>query len=191
MNEKPEDITEADLRAALNEIKAYVDVTEADLKIIYEKALRHARERIASRISVGLVMTKNVITVMPDSDMRDIAKLLSLHRISGMPVVDADNRVVGIVSEADILSGMGLNREHDFKDILRHMVGIPLPHANPGGKAGDIMNAPAITVSADDDISAAAKILDEKRIKRLPVTDAEGRLVGIISRADIVRTLVG
>ncbi|TAN42808.1 MAG: CBS domain-containing protein [Nitrospirae bacterium] len=187
MGKRPEDINEDDLRAALNEIKTYVDVTEADLKVIYEKALKHARERLTLEIPVGSVMTKDVFTVMPGSDIRDVAKLLSLHRISGIPVVDADNRVVGIVSEADILSGMGLNRDHGFKDVLRHMVGIPLPHAKSGGKAGDIMNAPAITVRAEDDIRTAAKILDEKRIKRLPVTDAEGVLIGIISRADIVR----
>lgn len=183
------EINNEDLRAALGEMKTYVDITEEDLRRIYDLALRHAKTRLAAKISVSEVMTINVVSVTGDTHVDEIAKLLSEHRISGVPVVDAERRVVGIISEADILSNMGLHREHTFRDILTHIAGIPLPARKSGNKAVDLMTSPAIVAEPETGINEVAKILDEKRIKRLPVTDSEGRLVGIVSRADIIRAM--
>lgn len=181
--------SDEDLRAALKEIKGYVDITEEDLRRIYQIALRHAHERIAGGIPVRDVMTKDVITVRMDADIYDAARLLSEHRISGMPVVDASGRVMGVISEADILSSAGMRKGHTFKDVLRHLLGEPLPSGKRGEKVGDIMSVPAITTGPDNDVRQVAAILNERRIKRLPVIDKSGRLVGIISRADIVRAM--
>jgi CBS domain-containing protein len=106
-----------------------------------------------------------------------------------MPVVDADNRVVGIISEADLLSLAGVKKGHTFKDVLLHVLGKPLPVRKKGNTVGEVMSSPAITTDPDRDARAVAAILDEKRIKRLPVVNEENRLVGIISRADIVRAM--
>ncbi len=181
--------SEDDLRAALKEMKSYMDVTEEDLKKIYEIALRHARERIVLRVPVKDVMTKNVIAVKRNADLHEASRLLSEHRISGMPVVDDSNRVIGVVSEADILVLAGMKKEHSFKDILRTILGEPVPARTGGNKVEDVMSFPPITGRADDDIAEVAKVLDDKRIKRLPVVDGEGKLIGIISRADIVRAI--
>jgi len=171
------------------EIKNYVDVTEEDLKKIYEIALRHAQERIASQVPVRNVMTTHVITIKRDADLHEAARLLSENRISGMPVVDDNNRVIGVISEADILILAGMRKEHTFRDILRNILGEPVPSKKSGNKVGDVMGFPPITSKADDDIGEVAKILDARRIKRLPVVDDEGKLIGIISRADIVRAI--
>lgn len=184
-------ISEEDLRAALSEMKTYIDVTEEDLRKIYEIALKHARQRLAARTTVGEIMTRIVIAVKKEDDFHEAARLLSEHNISGLPVVDEENIVVGVVSEADILSTAGMKKGHTFKDILRHIFGEPLPERREGNKIKDIMASPAITAKADDDIKEAARILDEQRIKRLPVVDDENRLIGIISRADIVRAIGG
>lgn len=182
-------LNDDDLRAALVELKAYVDITEEDLRRIYELALRHARDRYARRVRVGEVMTRSVIAVARERGVREAAQLLSEHRISGMPVVDADNRVIGVVSEADILSQAGPQAGHTFKNILRHLFGEPLPHRKSGGTVGDVLSEPAITTKADVDIRAVAALIDAKRIKRLPVVDEQGKIIGIISRGDIVRAL--
>jgi CBS domain-containing membrane protein len=189
MNKQPEQcrVSGEDLRAALLEMKAYVDVTEEDLKKIYEIALRHAQERIAGHIPVRDVMTSAVITIKRDADLHEAARLMSENKISGMPVVDDNNCVIGVVSEADILILAGMKREHTFKDILRNILGEPVPGRKGGSKVGDVMGFPPITSKADDDIGEVAKIFDERRIKRLPVVDDEGKLIGIISRADILR----
>ena len=178
-----------DLRAALKEMKVYMDVSEEDLKKIYELALRHARERLVSRVLVKDVMTKNVIAVKRDADLHEASRLLSEHRISGMPVVDDNNRVIGVVSEADILVLAGMSKKHTFKDILRTILGEPVTSRTGGNRVENVMSFPPITSKADDEVMAVAKILDERRIKRLPVVDNEGKLLGIVSRADIVRDI--
>jgi CBS domain-containing membrane protein len=181
--------SDQDLREALKEMGAYVDVTEEDLKKIYSIALRHARERLSQRIPVGDVMTKRVVTAKKNSDIHEISALFSENRISGLPVVDEGNHVIGIVSEADILSMAGMEKEHTFKDILRHILGEPLQKRKHGETVGEIMSSPAITTSAEADIREVAGILEGKRIKRLPVVNGENRLLGIISRGDIVRAM--
>jgi CBS-domain-containing membrane protein len=191
MNKQPANctISEKDLRAALLEIKTYVDVTEEDLKKIYEIALRHAQERNATQVPVRNLMTSAVVTIKRDADLHEAARLLSENMISGMPVVDDNNRVIGVISEADILILAGMKKEHTFKDILRNILGEPVSAKKGGNKVEDVMGFPPITSKADDDIGEVAKILDDRRIKRLPVVDDEGKLIGIISRADIVRAI--
>jgi len=178
-----------DLREALRKMKTYVDITEDDLKKIYEIALQHAQARVASQIPANEVMTKNVVFVKKDADLHEAARILSENRISGMPVVNDNKQVVGVISEADILILAGMKKGHTFKDILRNILGKPVPVRTGGNTVEDVMSFPPITSTANDDISEVAKVLDEKRIKRLPVVDAEGRLIGIVSRADIVRAI--
>jgi len=182
-------LTDEDLRAALADLKGYVDITEEDLMKIYSSALRFARKRTMVEIPVSDLMTRDVVTIDPEANLKEAARRLSGLRISGMPVVDAENRVLGIISEADILSLAGVKKGHTFKDVLRHVLGGPLPVRKKGNTVGEVMSSPAITTDPDRDIRAVAAILDEKRIKRLPVVDEEGRLVGVISRADIVRAM--
>ncbi len=183
-------LEEEDLRAALEEMKTYVDVTEEDLKRIYEIALRHAHRRIASKISVKDVMTKTVVAVKKDADLDEAARLLSENKISGMPVIDDEQRVIGVISEADLLLLMGVKKNHTFRDIVRHILGEAVrTKASAGDRVEQVMSAPALTVGPEEDIRNAALILDTRRIKRLPVVDAKGKLVGLISRADIVRTI--
>jgi CBS domain-containing membrane protein len=182
-------VTLEDLRDALRKMKTYVDITEEDLKKIYEIAIRHAGARVASLVTAKEVMTKNVVFVKRDADLHEAARILSENRISGMPVIDDNNRVIGVISEADLLMLAGMKKEHVFKDIVHHILGEPVSARKVGNRVEDVMSFPPITSMADDDIAEVANILDEKRIKRLPVVDAEGKLIGIISRADIVKTI--
>ncbi|MHB9098971.1 MAG: CBS domain-containing protein [Syntrophales bacterium] len=191
MDEMPKncEISDEDLKAARKEMNAYVDITDDDLKRIYAIALRYAEQRVARRVSVRDVMTVNVIKIRADADFSEVTNLLSEHRISGMPVVDENNRVIGIITEADVLSMAGMRKGHAFKDIIRHILGEPLPGNRQNRSLRDVMSSPAITTGPDADIREVALILDERRIKRLPVVDGEGKLIGVISRADIVRTI--
>lgn len=183
------EISDEDLMTALREMKTYVDITEEDLKKIYSIALMHAKERLAPKTSVGEVMTKDVITVKKDADIHEVSRLLSENRISGVPVVNDENSVIGIITEADVLSMAGMKHGHTFKDIIRHILGEPLPERREGERVEDVMTSPSITTTPNAYIREVAKILNEKRIKRLPVIDEKGKLVGIISRADIVRAM--
>jgi CBS domain-containing protein len=177
-----------DIRAALKELKVYVDVTEEDLRKIYMLALKRANERMVSSRPVGEAMNPDVISVRRDTGLDEAARLLTENRISGLPVVDDSGRVVGVISEADMIC-MARESGHSFRDVLKHLLGEPLHEHRAGNKVEDIMSSPAITTTPEADIKEAARVMTEKRIKRLPVVDGEGRLVGIISRADIVRAM--
>lgn len=189
MKEGDIEITEEDLREAMREMKAYLDITEEDLKRLYTLALKHARQRLIKKIPVREIMTVKVVTVRPDTEIREAARLLSENRISGMPVIDYEGRVIGIVSEADILASAGIKKEHKIRDILGYLSGEVVLSGKTGRSVGDIMTSPAITIGPDTDIRDAGRIISEKRIKRLPVVDREGKLIGIISRADIIRAI--
>jgi len=180
-------LSEEDLRAARKELKTYVDVTEEDLMKIYVLAVRHARERHSLLIPVSGLMTGTVFTVSPDTEVRKAAELLSMNRISGMPVVDDKNRVLGVISEADIASSRGGKKRGSFLGRLFPRGGA----GAAGAQVKDVMSSPAVTTQPDADVKEVAAILDMRRFKRLPVVDDEGKLVGIISRGDLVRGLSG
>ena len=189
-NEQPGDeIGNEDLRAALKEMGVYIDVTESDLKKIFIIARRLARERLSVKVTVGSIMTKVVISVLPDADILTASRILSENRVSGMPVVDKDNHVLGVISEGDILSAVGMGEHHNFKDIVRRMLGEAVPKSQTTSTVENAMSSPAVTAKLETDVREAAAVMNDRKIKRLPVIDQEKRLIGIISRADIVRLI--
>ncbi|MEU5217348.1 CBS domain-containing protein [Streptomyces sp. NPDC020807] len=112
-------------------------------------------------MKVGGLMTDEVVSAVPATSFRDVAKLLAEHDISGVPVMDEDDRVLGVVSESDLLS--------------RHAL-----------VARDLMTAPAITVHAEETVADAARLMVRRGVERLPVVDEEERLVGIVTRRDLL-----
>ncbi len=135
------------------------------------------------------VMTREVISIRKYENIDQAVKVLSENNISGLPVVDREDHVVGMISEADILSMIGVKREHTLKDILRHIFGEPLPERRMGDVIGDVMTSPVVSIGPDIDIHEAARIMDMKKVRRLPVVDADKKLIGLISRADIVKAM--
>lgn len=136
---------------------------------------------------VGDVMTADVVTVKEDTPYRKIVDVLAERRVSAAPVVDVDDRVVGVVSGADLLHKVefvGVEYERRVFASRRRREALTKAH---GAVARDLMSAPAITVVPGTAITAAAKIMDDAQIKRLPVTDELGRLVGIVARSDLLR----
>lgn len=112
------------------------------------------------------IMTRTVLTIQPEATAQEVAQLLAEYRISGVPVVDARDNIIGIVTEADIISKV--TRE--------------------GLTVADLMSREVITVDEEMSASDIAALLTERRIKRVPVV-REGKLSGIVSRGDIVRAV--
>jgi len=137
------------------------------------------------------VMTSGVVTVQPETSLKEVATILAQCGISGLPVVDEDGAVVGVVSERDILF-----KERDRAEQKGMLAWLTDPHGAEerlkleARTAGEAMTAPAKTITPWRLVStAAAQMLDEA-INRLPVVDDNGRLVGIVTRADLVRAFV-
>lgn len=182
-------ISEEDIRAGLADLKGFVDITEGDLMKIYSSALRHARNRAQSGMTVADLMTKDVVTVKKDTPLEEAARRLTGLRISGMPVVDDQDKVIGVIGELDIMSVLRGKKTRSFKDLFRRILGEPSPMRKEGDQVGHVMSTPAITIKSSFDVRDAARVLDSHRIKRLPVVDDDGKLIGVISRADIVRAM--
>ncbi|MFW6204004.1 MAG: CBS domain-containing protein [Actinomycetota bacterium] len=131
-------------------------------------------------------MTTDVITVQRDAPFKEVARLLDEHSVSALPVLDADGRLVGIVSEADLLPKEYRDRPGRLARLMhRH----ELVKAE-GDVAGDLMSSPAVTIGPDSSLADAAKLMMHERVKRLPVVSDSGDLIGIVSRADLVEAFL-
>jgi CBS domain-containing protein len=141
-----------------------------------------------SVVQVGEVMTRDVVSVGPDTPIKDVAELLVGRGISGLPVCDDDGAVVGVLSEADLLVKQS-GRPARSGGLFAWLVdtgGSPDLAKLRAHTAGEAMTAPAVTVDPDEPVSAAARTMVSLGVNRLPVVE-DGKLVGIVTRADLVR----
>jgi len=138
---------------------------------------------------VSDVMTAEPISVHADMPFHDIAGLLAQHKVSAVPVVDADQHVVGVVSEADLLHKIEYADGADGTVFARaiHRTAIAKAAART---ATDLMTAPAVTIPGVTSVVVAAKIMEAQKVKRLPVIDDLGRLIGIVSRGDLLKVFL-
>jgi len=139
------------------------------------------------------VMTTRLVTVEPSTPVHAVASLMLTRRISGVPVVDAERRVLGVVSEGDLMRREESGTAGGSRSWWLRLFGSEERGARDyikshGATAADVMTRDVITIRPDDDIAEVARLLERKHIKRAPVLE-DGRLVGIVSRADLLRGL--
>ncbi len=186
--ECPMDLSDEDILDAMKNISGYLDITTKDFKEIYLIAYRQALQRIKQSLKAKDIMTRNVISVKPDTSLEEVAQILAENGISGVPVTDAEGRIRGMISEKDFLMHMGVKKNASFMSVIAQCL------QNKGclalsirkKKAEDIMTSPVVTVGEDAAVFEISGILTEKNINRVPVVSQENRLMGIITRSDIV-----
>jgi CBS domain-containing protein len=144
-------------------------------------------------LTIRDVMVRTVVTVEAHATIKEVAQALVDNRISGMPVVDADGVVLGVVSEADVLLKEGGADAIQHRSLARVRGESQETRAQlakaAATTAGEAMTAPPITIGPDRSIADAAALMTGRRVNRLPVVE-DGRLVGIVSRADLVRAFI-
>ena len=144
---------------------------------------------------VGDIMTKEVVKIHPDTAVSQIAQLMSKHDISGLPVVDENDQVLGVVTELDMIVRntrfkipgfimildmiIYLETPGHFRDRLEHMLGTTVR---------EIMSEPAVTISPEATIEKLAGLMVDRRMNPIPVVE-DGRLVGVVSRSDIIHLM--
>lgn len=138
-------------------------------------------ERKVAEMLVKDVMTAPAITIHAHTSVKDGLKLLDEHRVTSLPVTDTQGRLLGVVSEADLL------RDAVRRDDRTHMIRHEDVDDRPG-RVEDVMSTLSMTVTSDTDLSEAVELMTSTAVKSLPVVDA-GRVVGMISRSDIVHLL--
>ena len=148
------------------------------------QARGQARRPHSGRWRVRDVMTTEVVTVDKDMPYKQVARVMTGRRVSGVPVLTEDGRVAGMVSEADILR----KEERAFRRL-----GTGLPRRTRreraqarARRAAELMTSPAITIHPDAPVGAAARLMNGHRIRRLPVVDPSGKLIGMVSRRDLL-----
>ncbi|MCX4673715.1 CBS domain-containing protein [Streptomyces sp. NBC_01381] len=144
---------------------------------------------------IGSVMTSEVVSAQYGTPFKEVAKRLAEYRISGLPVIDADDKVVGVISETDLLV-----REAQAPDPYQAPRRFRLPRVGKGGRkdrakatartAGQLMSTPPVCVHADNSIAEGARCMAQHKVERLPVVDEEDRLVGIVTRRDLLQVFL-
>ncbi|MFI5675527.1 CBS domain-containing protein [Streptomyces cellulosae] len=134
--------------------------------------------------TVSDVMTRTVIAVGRDAPFKDIVELMDRWKVSALPVLEGEGRVVGVVSEADLLS------KEEFRDHDGRMSELADLGKAGAVTAGELMSTPAVTVHADALLPEAARIMARRRVKRLPVVDGVGLLQGVVSRSDLLKVFL-
>jgi len=124
------------------------------------------------------IMTADVAAVRSDASYREMAALLRSRRVSGLPVIDAEGVVVGVVSETDLLE-RALDRRPDRWPHHKHLTTAELT-------ARHLMTRPAVTTSPDEAVAEVARLMSAHQLRRLPVVDAQGHLAGIVTRSDVL-----
>ncbi|MBM7614275.1 CBS domain-containing protein [Alkaliphilus hydrothermalis] len=144
-------------------------------------------------MKVKEIMTTEVITTKKDNTVEDVIKLLVDHNISGIPVVDDENYVVGIITEGDIIYRSKKLRIPSYFTILDSYIFLDNPNTVQeqikkmvGYKVEDVMSDTVIVVKEDETVEEVATIITHKKVNRLPVVK-DGKLVGIVSRRDIIK----
>ncbi|MFJ3714794.1 CBS domain-containing protein [Streptomyces sp. NPDC090057] len=144
------------------------------------------------RDEVGSVMTTEVVRAEYGTPFKEVARLLAAHGISGLPVVDEDGRVVGVLSETDLVARQAEAAGPSRRRRLPALTGAARRRAarSRARTAGQLMTAPPVTVRARATVAEAARTMTERGVERLPVVDEEGRLVGIVGRRDLLQVFL-
>jgi CBS domain-containing protein len=133
------------------------------------------------------VMTPEVVVVAPDCGFKHIVDVLADFKVSAVPVVE-NQEVLGVVSEADLLHKVEFNGAVEPARLFERRTHRTARQKAAGETARDLMTAPAVTIGPDETLPAAARLMEQRHIKRLPVIDpATGQLVGIVARRDLLR----
>jgi len=123
------------------------------------------------------IMTADVVAVTSDASYREVVTLLRANQVSGLPVIDDQGIVMGVVSETDLLAGQ--ERRPGWRPHLKHVAAGDLT-------ARDLMTRPAVTTSPDELVSSVARLMSSHKLRRLPVVDGQGHLAGIVCRSDVL-----
>lgn len=189
-NQCPMDISDDDVLEAMKTINGFLDITPGDFREIYVHAYRHSFERLRKSVKASQIMTSTVVFVQEDTSLLATAELLADKNISGLPVVNSSMNVIGVISEKDFLYAMGGGECRSFMGVINQCMKNKgcMAISFTGKTAADIMTTPPITVQPDTSVYELADIFEKRKVNRVPVVDSASKLVGIVTRSDIVQS---
>jgi CBS domain-containing membrane protein len=188
--DKPVPLQAEDFEYAMREQRNVADFCSVeDLMEIQQSATKYARLRMMASISVQEVMTHPVITIRADASLAQVADILINEKISGLPIVSDENKLIGIITEADFLRVLGIPAHHSGHSVwqtLEDLFNTYIPVKEPEGSIRNLMVTPVYTVRPQQTVQQSIKVMKENRIKRLVVTNEQQVVVGIITRSNLL-----
>lgn len=182
-----------DYQRALESMDTFMDIGIDDLMTLARRAEHFASRRSSERLTVDQIMSHPVRVVHPDTRMSEAAHLMVNERISGLPVVDDGDRLVGIITEADFLRGLGVPAHHPSHNLWQTLESL-FSHLNhhaeleaPNDPVAEHMVHDVVCASLGDDAHTLLDLMKSHRVKRLLVCDEERHVVGMVTRSDLVR----
>ncbi|MFD1331669.1 CBS domain-containing protein, partial [Methylopila musalis] len=183
-------VTDEDLDAALAQTGQVLDVGRRDLAELMRRAQLHALSRQAPRAACGDVMTRDVIAVGPGDSLRSAAELMRERRLKALPVTDESARVVGIVTQSDMLEKAVWDQRGPHLGFGRRVEITARRLRAPSSRVEDIMTTPVRTLRPEWPLSEAAPLLTDDGLHHLPVVDGDGRLAGVLAQTDLIIALL-
>lgn len=182
-----------DYQRALESMDTFIDIGVNDLMVLAQRADQFASRRVTGMLTVRQIMSHPVHVVHPETRMSEAAHLMVTERISGLPVVDAADRLVGIITEADFLRGLGVpahQPSHTLWQTLESLFSHLNHHAEmevPDDPVVEHMMRDVVCASPGHDVHEVLDLMKHHRVKRLPVCDEARRVIGTVTRSDLVR----
>ena len=189
---KPKAVRE-DYERALQSMDTFMDIEVNDLMTLAERAQYFAGQRATESLKVSRIMSRPVRVVREQATMSDAAHLMVTERISGLPVVDNEERLVGIITEADFLRGLGVPAHHPTHNLWQTLEVLfsHLAHHGeleaPEDPVADHMVRDVVCTSPDQYVDEVIQLMKQHRVKRVLVCSAEKRVVGVVTRSDLMR----
>ncbi|MBQ7608949.1 MAG: CBS domain-containing protein [Desulfovibrionaceae bacterium] len=180
---------DSDVMKAMREFGSFLDITPDDFRELYTKAYAEARARFFEERTAAQIMSTPVLSIRPSMTCADAVRFFDEHNISGAPVALEDGQIVGVLSETDIARLVGGTRRPSPMHLLKAVLEKPIEPNALSVPVDTIMTKEAICVQKETSLAAMLDIIHTKAINRLPVIDADKKLVGIVSRTDLLNTL--
>lgn len=146
--------------------------------------------------TVADIMSRDLITARPETQLNEVIKILAERHISGLPVVDDTGKLVGVVSETDLMWKESGVTPPAYIMLLDSVIYLENPgryerelHKVLGQTVGEVMTANVVTITPNQSLAEAARIMHERNVHRLPVVDEAERIIGILTRGDIIREM--
>ncbi len=184
------DLRREDFIHALEEMHTFMDVNVDSLVELNAKAEKFARLRETKTLRAAQVMTQPVVTVHAGCSLGEAAHILVTRRISGLPVVDDTEKLVGVITEADFLRALGVPSHHATHTLWQTLEAMFAHHdeiKEPEGRVSELMVKNVVTTTPPQSLNNVLELMKKHQIKRVIVCDDDQHVVGMITRSDLVR----
>jgi len=168
-----------------------VPMLPSQMNFVGKDMSTHPKIRQSQAVKVGDIMTRDVITVPEGTSLDTAAELMAQQGISSLPVIDANKKLIGILSEADFLASLHIDEGSGIMNMFTAIIRRGRPSKTHGTTVDSLMTRKPITVKEDDTLQTAIHLMDRNRIKRLIITTSDNEVTGVVSRPDLIRLFTG